>query len=91
MEKQADYMDEISEYIKKNLKKGYTKDSLKWALIGQGHSKMEVEKAMKKVEIELAKRAPILNTRPEIKMEIVEPNNAWIEKRSWWKRILGIS
>ena len=40
-----DFIQEIVDYIRKNLKKGYKKESLKWALIQQGYSKMEVEKA----------------------------------------------
>jgi hypothetical protein len=90
MNKEGDYVGELSEYIKKNLKKGYTKDSLKWALVNQGHSKMEVEKALKRVDLELAKSAPLLNTRPEIKYEIVEPKDAKVEgKKSWWEKIFG--
>ncbi len=80
-------MTDLASYIKKNLKKGYTKESLKWALVNQGHSKLEVEKALKLVEIELAAAAPIMKTKPEIKVEIIEPKNAFIEKKSFWKRI----
>ena len=42
------YLKEIVDYIKKNLKKGYTKDSLKWALVKQGYPRLEVERAFKK-------------------------------------------
>ena len=59
-------MDEITDYIKVNLKKGYTKESLRWALINQGYSKIEVERAIKRVDRELADKAPILKTKPEI-------------------------
>lgn len=79
-------MQELVEYIKKNLKKGYTKESLKWALISQGNSKLEVEKALKKVDEELAKEAPILKTKPEIRYEIIEPK---LEKKSFWKRLFS--
>lgn len=79
-------MQELIEYIKKNLKKGYTKESLKWALISQGNSKLEVEKALKRVDEELAKEAPILRTKPEIRYEIIEPK---LEKKSFWKRFFS--
>jgi hypothetical protein len=83
--KDKNYLQNLSDYIKKNLKKGYTKESLKWALINQGHSKIEVEKAVKLVDAELASEAPILETKPEIKVEIIpEP-----EKKSFWKRLFG--
>lgn len=69
---EKNYMTEIIDYIKRNLKKGYTKESLKWALVHQGYSKYEVEKAITKADIELAKAAPILKTKPIIKYEVVD-------------------
>lgn len=90
MKKGKNYVSELTNYIKKNLKKGYTKESLRWALINQGHSKLEVEKALKLVEEELAAEAPILKTKPEIKVEIVEPQNGVLENKAWWKRLLGL-
>jgi len=89
--KKGDYIGELAEYIKKNLKKGYTTDSLKWALIGQGHSKIEVEKAIKRVEGELAKQAPVLKTKPDITYEVLEPKDMIVEeKKPWYKRMLGL-
>ncbi|MEK6850683.1 MAG: hypothetical protein AABX85_03860 [Nanoarchaeota archaeon] len=91
MMKKGDYLGELSDYIKKNLRKGYTKESLKWALVSQGHSKLEVEKALKKVEADLSKEAPVLKTKPEITYDVVEPKNAILEeKKSFWKRIFGL-
>lgn len=88
-------IDELVAYIKKNLKKGYTKESLKWALINQGYSKFEVEKALKRVDEELAKQAPKLNSKPIIKYEVVEPTREKVkkegkkpEKGSFWKWLL---
>lgn len=84
-----DYIGELSGYIKKNLKKGYTKDSLKYALINQGHSRMEVEKAMKRVEAELSEEAPVLKTTPTITYEVIDSENASNDSRPWWKKFLG--
>ena len=92
MEKNS-LMDEIVSYLKKNLKKGYTKDSLRWALINQGYSRIEVEKAMKRLDIDLAKKAPILETKPEIKYEVVEPKEeiaVAVKHRPFWKKFLGV-
>jgi len=90
MVKKGDYVGELSDYIRKNLKKGYTKESLKWALVGQGHSKLEVEKAIKKAEMDLAREAPVLKTKPEITYQIVEPKDAVVEeKKSFWKKLFG--
>ena len=84
-------MDELVDYIKNNLKKGYTKDSLKWALISQGHSKLEVEKALKHLEADLANTAPILKTRPEIKYELIGPKKEDYkkERKPFWKKLFG--
>jgi hypothetical protein len=79
------YIGELAEYIKKNLKKGYTIDSLRWALIDQGHSKMEVSKAIKKVEEELIREAPVLRTKPDITYEVIIPEEKK-EEKPFWKR-----
>ncbi len=49
--------EKIVEYFKKNLKKGYTVDALKWALIHQGYSRSAVELAVAKLNTDLAKKA----------------------------------
>ena len=89
MFKKEGLIDELTEYIKKNLKKGYTKESLRWALINQGYSRIEVDKALKKADYELASKAPILKTKPEISYEIVKPKADIKEKKGWrgffWK------
>ncbi len=82
-------IDELVSYLEKNLKKGYTKESLRWALMNQGYSKIEVEKALKKLDLELAKKAPVLEIKPEIKYEVIEPNeeiSQSIKHRSFWKK-----
>lgn len=84
------YIAQLAEYVKKNLKKGYTKESLKWALVNQGHSKIEVEKAMAKVEKDLAAEAPVLKTKPEISVEVVEPKDAELKPKSFFKRLFGM-
>jgi hypothetical protein len=87
MIKKRNYMQEIEDYVKKNLKKGYTKESLKWALINQGYSKLEVDKAIKRADESLANQAPILKTKPIIKHEIIEPKNLAEQKKSFWQRL----
>ncbi len=89
MGKREDYVQQLADYIKKNLRKGYTKESLKWALVNQGHSRLEVDKALKRVDEALSHEAPVLKTKPEIKFEVIEPKGAIIEKKSWWKRWFG--
>jgi len=85
------YRKKIIDYLKKNLKKGYTLESLRWALIGQGYSKTSVERAIEEFNKELARKAPILKEEPVIKYEIVDENDRPIKiKKSFWKRIFGL-
>ena len=80
-------IDDLVNYINKNLKKGYTKESLRWALIDQGYSRMDVDNAMKRVDRDLADKAPILKTKPEIEYKIVPLKEE--PKKSFWKRLFG--
>ena len=91
MYKQRTLSDELSEYIKKNLKKRYTLDSLKWALINQDYSKIEVERAIKRVQQEMANEAPVLKTKPAIEHKVLGPRIQPIheEKSSFWKKLFG--
>jgi len=79
------------EYIKKNLKKGYTLDSLKYALISQGYPRTTVELAVNQVTKELAQKAPILKEKPKITYQLIDENNRLVNiKKNWWKKLLGL-
>lgn len=81
----------IVDYIKKNVRKGYPLDSLKWALINQGYLRIEVEAAVEDAKKQMAEEAPILKERPVIKHEIIDDENQTIPvKKSWWRRLLGL-
>ncbi len=85
-----DYIRNLVDYFKKNLKKGYTPNALKVALIKQGYSRISVEQALKKATAELAEKAPVLKEKPVIKYEIIdEKDNPVTIKKSWWKRMFG--
>ena len=85
-----DYKRLLVDYLKKNLTKGYTIDSLKWALINQGYSRIAIETAIKQLNKELAEKAPILKEKPIIKYEIIDENDNPITiKKPWWKRVFG--
>ena len=81
-------MRDIINYIKRNLKKGYTKESLKWALLNQGYSKFEIERSLRKVDFELAQEAPPLEAKPIIKREIIN-KRPHEEKKGFWRRLFG--
>jgi hypothetical protein len=86
-----DYKENLINYFRKNLKKGYPIESLKLALIRQGYTKNSVNIAAEKIKEELAKKAPILNEKPIIKYELFDENNKPIKiKKSFWKRILNL-
>lgn len=87
MAKDTDYLYHLVNYIRKNLKKGYTKDSLMIALTTQGYTRISIENAFKIVEDEMAKKAPKLETRPKITREIIPLDKS--ERKSLFRRFFG--
>jgi len=83
----TNYLKQLASYIKKNLSKGYTMESLKWALVGQGYSRGSVEKAIDITNRELAAQAPKLIEKPVIRYEAVDEEKP--EKKGFWQRIAG--
>ena len=80
----------LKNYLKENLKKGYTIESLKWALIKQGYSRTAIEMAIEQLHKELAREAPVLKEKPIIRYQIIDENNNLITiKKSFWRRWLG--
>ncbi len=81
------YRRNLVEHIKKNLSKGYDEESLKYALIKQGYSRIEVNYVIRiaKKEIEERKK-PEKKEKPIIKYEIYGANNKPI-REPFWRRI----
>ena len=87
----GEYKTKLVNYFKKNLAKGYTLDSLKFALLSQGYARAIVESAIVQANEELAAKAPILEEKPTIKYEMIDEYGKPIEiDKPWWKRLLGI-
>jgi SOS response regulatory protein OraA/RecX len=63
---------QLAEYIKKNLSKGYTQDSLRFALLKQGYSRTTVEKAMEIANKQMAENAPRMVEKPVVKYEVID-------------------
>lgn len=83
-----DYKRKLIDYFKRNMSKGYNPETLKWALINQGYSKILVENALSEANKELAKKAPKIKEKPKIKYEIIDEKGNPIKiKKPWWKRI----
>jgi len=77
----------LVDYFKKNLKKGYTLESLKWALINQNYSRIIIEEAIVETTKELAAEAPVLKEKPVIKYEIIGEDDKPVKiKKPWWKK-----
>ena len=79
---------ELAEYVKKNLSKGYTLESLRWALVSQGHSLVQVDKAVGLVKAQLTPVQPKIEqpvSQPIIEDLQVEPE----EKKGFWARLFG--
>ena len=75
----SDYRKKIVNYFKKNLSKGYTEESLKWALVNQGYSRTDVSRAIEQTHKELAEKAPEIKEKPKIKYEIYDKDNKLIK------------
>lgn len=76
----------LTEYFKKNFKKGYTEESLKWALVNQGYSRTIIDNALEMAHKELADEAPVLKEKPTISYEVLDENDKSVEvKKPWWK------
>ena len=88
--REIDNVNHLIEYLKKNLEKGYNLETLKWALINQGYSKINIERAVKFVsEIEEAKKPKSINEPKKTAEEALQALNniPKIQKRSFWKKI----
>jgi len=89
--KEESYNKHLVDYFRKNISKGYTPDSLKWALVNQGYSRIEITRAIDEFNKELARKAPILKEKPAIKYEIVDENNKPLPlKKSFLKKLFGL-
>jgi len=83
------YRRNLVEYLKKNLSKGSTIESLKWALINQGYSRTDIMKATELANKEIAEKVHV-KEKPKIKYEIFDKDNKPINmKKPFFKRFFG--
>ena len=81
----------LVDQAKKNISKGYDQETLKWALIEQGHSKSEVKAILEMANAELEKEKPKSVEKkevPKIKHEIYGSDNKPI-RLPFFKRVFG--
>lgn len=86
--RESDYIQKVAERVKRNLEKGYKPEALKWALVKQGYTKTEVDKAIKAAQEQLAMEKPKVEPVAAKKVEIIaEPIVE--EKKGFWKKLFG--
>jgi len=72
MENPKNQNQQLADYIKKNVSKGYTIESLKYSLMQQGYSRTSVEKAIEIANKQIGASAPRIQEKPIIKYQIVD-------------------
>lgn len=92
MKKDETYLSNTVNYIKRNLRKGYNKDSLRWMLVNQGTSRSEVEKAFQQAEREIAQESAMEANRlrsmqPAPRIEPIMPEVE--KKKGFFSRFFG--
>ena len=89
--REAEYKKKLVDYLKKNLKKEYSQESLRWALVKQGYSKTLVDEAIREAIKDLSKEAAFPKEKPVITHELIGENDQPISlERPWWKKLLGM-
>lgn len=89
MYRPEDYTQQLADYFKRNLAKGYTLDSLKFSLMSQGYSRVSVEKAIEIANQQLAEKAPILKEKPQITYRTIPETYLESEKKGFFKKVLS--
>jgi len=90
--KEAEYKRKITDYLKKNFKKGYTQESLRWALVKQGYSKTIVDAAIREAGKEISREISVVKEKPVITHELIGENDQPVQQpqKSWFKRFFGL-
>lgn len=95
MYQSTNIIQQLADYIKKNLNKGYTLDSLKFSLMSQGYSRISVERAIEVANKQIAKDIPPIKEKPQIVYKLVSEDESKVidlseqPKKSFWKRVFG--
>jgi SOS response regulatory protein OraA/RecX len=92
MKKDETYLSNTVNYIKRNLRKGYNKDSLRWMLVNQGTSRSEVEKAFQQAEREIAHESAMeaRKLQSQVPAPRIEPIMPEVEKKKgFFSRFFG--
>ena len=88
--RKTDYKNQLVDYFKKNLNKGYTSESLKFALMSQGYPRTAITEAWDQANKELSVTVPKFREKPKIEYQVLDEHNKPFKRRSFWKRLFGI-
>ncbi len=85
--RESDSIAPIVSYLEKNLAKGHKLESLKWALINQKYSRIEIEKAIKIIEA----RRPAKKEEQFIQASVqeIKKEEVIVPKKGFWKSLFG--
>lgn len=90
--RKVDQISPLVDYMRKNLAKGYKINELRWTLVSQGYSKIEIDKALniinqeqgeedkRKADIEAATKKMMEESKPELVKE---------EKKGFFRSLFG--
>ncbi|MDP3966547.1 MAG: hypothetical protein Q8Q04_03385 [archaeon] len=78
---------QLVEYFKKNLAKGYTEESLKFALLDQRYSRTAIDQAVMQAHKEMAEA--IKKEKPVIKYSLYNENNepVKVDPFTFWEKV----
>lgn len=89
--RRLDYREQLVDYFKRNIRKGYTPESLKFSLMKQGYSRVAIDQALFQANKEMAEKAPAFKEKPVITYEVLDQNNKPIKLRnSFWRKFKGL-
>ena len=82
-------IEQLAEYITKNLKKGYTLDALRFSLVRQGYSRISIENGIELANKNMASEIPKIKEKPEIIYKVLEDNDISTDIFSKIKNFFG--
>ncbi len=77
-----EYRRKLAEYFRKNISKGYTEESLKWALIRQGYSRHDILRASEQAKKDSMKEKSAGKEKPVIKYEFFDSKNQPVKPKA---------
>lgn len=86
--KESEYRKKLTDYLRKNMSKGYNIESLRWALVSQGYTRTDIDKAIEEVNREMEAAKKKLEEKPVVKYEVFDNDNQQVyPQKPWWKKI----